>query len=50
MKLLALQGTENSVMSHPVRGAWVEICHLHLVDFRLRSHPVRGAWVEIWCP
>ena len=35
-------------MSHPVRGAWIEIMHKmsQLYGIPL-SHPVRGAWIEI---
>ena len=34
-------------MSHPVRGAWIEIVRVRF-PFKLRwSHPVRGAWIEI---
>ena len=35
-------------MSHPVRGAWIEI-HievLYKID-KVLSHPVRGAWIEM---
>ena len=35
------------VLSHPVRGAWIEIPPLFLRDLALKSHPVRGAWIEI---
>ena len=34
-------------MSHPVRGAWVEIVAIIETDKYGVSHPVRGAWVEI---
>ena len=35
-------------MSHPVRGAWIEIFNLIINIGILKSHPVRGAWIEIW--
>ena len=35
------------VLSHPVRGAWVEIAVSVLPVMSLYlSHPVRGAWIE----
>ena len=36
-------------MSHPSRGAWIEIPagDLARLGFR-RSHPSRGAWIEIF--
>ena len=36
------------ILSHPVRGAWIEILEIICgqgSDFE--SHPVRGAWIEI---
>ena len=35
-------------LSHPVRGAWIEIV-LKALGFEKEeeSHPVRGAWIEI---
>ena len=35
-------------MSHPVRGAWIEINTItySLINSEM-SHPVRGAWIEI---
>ena len=35
-------------MSHPVRGAWIEM-PINCFQLRLttRSHPVRGAWIEM---
>ena len=35
-------------MSHPVRGAWIEISRIILKTLQMTlSHPVRGAWIEI---
>ena len=35
-------------MSHPVRGAWIEIVYFNpLWIVPAPSHPVRGAWIEI---
>ena len=35
-------------MSHPVRGAWIEIRKVIAdVIAVIPSHPVRGAWIEI---
>ena len=35
-------------MSHPVRGAWIEIVDLDVsIHLNAGSHPVRGAWIEI---
>ena len=39
-------------MSHPSRGAWIEICITNLGTMLVKSHPSRGAWIEIshWEP
>ena len=35
-------------VSHPVRGAWIEISDkTKLNGIETGSHPVRGAWIEI---
>ena len=35
-------------LSHPVRGAWIEIPPNYLQIRKYEaSHPVRGAWIEI---
>ena len=34
-------------LSHPVRGAWIEMGRVEYVKRTLRSHPVRGAWIEM---
>ena len=37
------------LMSHPVRGAWIEIEIISAVEEAVtQSHPVRGAWIEIF--
>ena len=36
-------------MSHPVRGAWIEIpFNIFMIKKKAESHPVRGAWIEIF--
>ena len=40
--------TERRWMSHPVRGAWIEIVvEAPIPNAPQMSHPVRGAWIEI---
>ena len=34
-------------MSHPLRGAWIEILVLSEDAGLFWSHPLRGAWIEI---
>ena len=34
-------------MSHPARGAWIEMFVLDNAIVELESHPARGAWIEI---
>ena len=34
-------------MSHPARGAWIEIVTITGNDGDTTSHPARGAWIEI---
>ena len=34
-------------MSHPARGAWIEIRFAGSLQRNTRSHPARGAWIEI---
>ena len=37
-------------MSHPARGAWIEIGHRRRHPRKDRwSHPARGAWIEMHC-
>ena len=48
MKFLKLLKKTSIHLSHPVRGAWIEILKVTGI-FRMSglSHPVRGAWIEI---
>ena len=35
-------------MSHPARGAWIEIYNVQAnKELAAKSHPARGAWIEI---
>ena len=34
-------------MSHPTRGAWIEINSLGIRNRGVKSHPTMGAWIEI---
>ena len=35
-------------MSHPARGAWIEILFCAVLRIEVvMSHPARGAWIEI---
>ena len=44
----ALQGVaRHGGVSHPARGAWIEIGRKWTLDRRMTSHPARGAWIEI---
>ena len=36
-----------AAMSHPARGAWIEIKSKTAVRAAQASHPARGAWIEI---
>ncbi len=49
MLLMRKYDEENSacLLSHPVRGAWIEMETGVLLYERKESHPVRGAWIEI---
>ena len=48
LKLLAQIGQPVTVVSRPVRGAWIEIrSRSYRTACRSRSRPVRGAWIEI---
>ena len=40
-------GAEGEGVSHPSRGAWIEIVFRCLDKKPLLSHPSRGAWIEI---
>ena len=47
MKLCVLYGNDRPPMSHPTRGAWIEMSYYPTYTFLHRSHPTRGAWIEI---
>ena len=47
MKSDKKNGEKLGEMSHPVRGAWIEIVNAFCNDVVIPSHPVRGAWIEI---
>ena len=34
-------------MSHPARGAWIEISRSSAPSTAFSSHPARGAWIEM---
>ena len=34
-------------MSHPARGAWIEMLLSGCIMIGRESHPARGAWIEI---
>ena len=50
MLLMRKYDEENSacLLSHPVRGAWIEIFSTFSEVKNITSHPVRGAWIEIY--
>ena len=35
------------VVSHPTRGAWIEMILYQRLSSLYSSHPTRGAWIEI---
>ena len=41
---------KTSMVSHPSRGAWIEMVLNLLLVVKLLSHPSRGAWIEILDP
>ena len=47
MKSGCLTVSEVRVLSHPSRGAWIEITGTHSRWRHSPSHPSRGAWIEI---
>ena len=47
MKYIFEANIDRNGMSHPVRGAWIEIECCQPTRFHFSSHPVRGAWIEI---
>ena len=36
------------VVSHPTRGAWIEMVPFMSQVEQIMSHPTRGAWIEIY--
>ena len=38
-----------TVLSLPMRGAWIEIENNAILDYIMKSLPMRGAWIEIYC-
>ena len=48
MKFILDNLTAGVILSHPSRGAWIEILRVSKVTTRSgSSHPSRGAWIEI---
>ena len=47
LKSLLENGVFRGYVSHPSRGAWIEICRSIKFDSASSSHPSRGAWIEI---
>ena len=47
LKLAYGQDRYRHLLSHPARGAWIEIIYLRTVAIGALSHPARGAWIEI---
>ena len=47
MKLYGDKQDALAQMSHPARGAWIEIGDGRLQPALQLSHPARGAWIEI---
>ena len=47
MKLSVGDGKIAGAVSHPARGAWIEISRVMVLLPPPLSHPARGAWIEI---
>ena len=47
MKLAYGQDRYRHLLSHPARGAWIEMPSPRPSPPPCRSHPARGAWIEI---
>ena len=48
LKFVCLRRPFGLHLSHPARGAWIEIIHiLAFAERYIKSHPARGAWIEI---
>ena len=48
MKSLPLEPGGDFRLSHPARGAWIEIVSDDKKLLEAQSHPARGAWIEIF--
>ena len=48
LKYVKMGGTDVTALSHPARGAWIEIVPERCRFVICGSHPARGAWIEIW--
>ena len=49
LKLRRLVEIRKVRLSHPTRGAWIEIFVPSSRYLDKKSHPTRGAWIEITC-
>ena len=47
MKYIYFADFSATGMSHPARGAWIEIERGNQLQSGDQSHPARGAWIEI---
>ena len=48
MKYTGIEKSVEEAMSHPVRGAWIEMFADSVTGIESSlSHPVRGAWIEM---
>ena len=48
MKSSRRRDGREAVLSHPARGAWIEMYWTLSSVQEMPSHPARGAWIEIW--
>ena len=48
MKFYVIYGVDSGVVSHPARGAWIEMAFSARNLSIVLSHPARGAWIEIY--
>ena len=47
LKLHHTESNPDGTLSHPSRGAWIEMPYRPTFAIGQRSHPSRGAWIEI---
>ena len=47
MKLSVSRSSLSLSLSHPSRGAWIEMPVSLRVEWLAASHPSRGAWIEM---